>query len=100
LTRPCPIGYKGTVTEHLFIVSRQQVDLYRYLTQEFSSEADVHVILDRRQGDRRTGGERRTLPGGERRTLPGGERRRAERRGQSEIGRQLNTLGYAFVRLS
>jgi hypothetical protein len=92
LTRPCPIGYKGTVSEHLFIVSRQQVDLYRYLTQEFSSEADVHVILDRRQGDRRASGERRALPRA--------ERRRAERRGESEIGRQLNTLGYAFVRLS
>jgi hypothetical protein len=92
LTRPCPIGYKGNVSEHLFIVSRQQVDLYRYLTREFSSEADVHVILDRRQGERRAGGERRELPRG--------ERRHTERRGPSEIGRQLNTLGYAFVRLS
>jgi hypothetical protein len=92
LTRRGPIGYKGSVSEHLFIVSRHQGDLYQYLSREFSSESDVHVILDRRQGERRALRERRVLPRG--------ERRRTERRGQSEIGRQLNTLGYAFVRLS
>ena len=27
---------------HLFIVSRQQPDLYSYLTREFSEEPDVH----------------------------------------------------------
>ncbi len=64
--------------EHLFIVSRQQLDLYRYLSREFSSEVDVQVILDRRYGERRINGERR---------------------GQTEIGSQINSLGYAFVRL-
>ena len=78
--------------DHLFIVSRQQLDLYRYLSREFSTEADVHVILDRRYGERRIHNERRSTPRG--------DRRGTDRRGQSEIGRQINTLGYAFVRLA
>jgi hypothetical protein len=92
LTSRGPIGYKKIVGEHLFIVSRQQLDLYRYLSREFSSEADVEVILDRRHGERRIHGERRSTPRG--------DRRRIDRRGQTAIGSQLNTLGYAFVRLS
>ena len=78
--------------EHLFIVSRQQLDLYRYLSREFSSESDVEVILDRRYGERRIRGER----GG----TPRGDRRQTDRRGQKDIGSQINTLGYTFVRLS
>ena len=77
--------------EHLFIVSRQQLDLYRYLSREFSTETDVQVILDRRYGERRLQSERRSAPRG--------DRRQTDRRGQSEIGSQINTLGYAFVRL-
>jgi len=79
------------VGEHLFIVSREQLDLYRYLSREFSTEADVQVILDRRYGTRRIVGDRRSAPRG--------ERRQTDRRGQSEMGNQINTLGYAFVRL-
>ncbi len=78
--------------EHLFIVSRQQLDLYRYLSREFSTEADVQVILDRRYAERRVAGERRAVPRG--------DRRQAERRGESEIASQISTLGYAFVRLA
>ncbi|HZF05519.1 MAG TPA: hypothetical protein VE932_14405 [Patescibacteria group bacterium] len=77
--------------EHLFIVSRQQLDLYRYLSREFSTEADVEVILDRRYGERRVHGDRRSAPRA--------ERRQTDRRGQTQIGSQLNSLGYAFVRL-
>ena len=78
--------------DHLFIVSRQQLDLYRYLTREFSTEVDVQVILDRRYGERRSHGERRSAPRG--------DRRATDRRGPSENGTQINTLGYAFVRLT
>ena len=78
--------------EHLFIVSRQQLDLYRYLSREFSTEGDVQVILDRRYGERRVLGERRTVPRG--------ERRQTDRRNESEIVSQISTLGYAFVRLT
>ena len=50
------------VSDHLFIVSRQQLDLYRYLSREFSTEVDVQVILDRRYGERRIHGRRRRHP--------------------------------------
>jgi hypothetical protein len=78
------------VGQHLFIVSRQQPDLYSYLTREFSEEPDVRVILDRRYGDRRqNGGE----------ALAHGERRQGQRREKPDVAGQLSTLGYAFVRL-
>jgi len=79
------------VSQHLFIVSRQQPDLYSYLAREFSGEPDVRVILDRRQGERRC---QHACLG----AVPT-DRRQAERRGNAEIGAQLTTMGYAFVRL-
>ena len=89
---PQGIGYKTIVGEHLFIVSRQQLDLFRYLSREFCAESDVAVILDRRYGERRSRAERRATPRG--------DRRRTDRRGEKQIGSQINTLGYAFVRLA
>jgi hypothetical protein len=80
------------VGQHLFIVSRQSPDLFAYLSREFSAEPDVTVILDRRQGERRGTGERGA--GGS------SDRRQSDRRLKAEIGRQLSTLGYAFVRLA
>jgi hypothetical protein len=79
------------VSQHLFIVSRQQPELYSYLSQEFSEEPDVRVILDRRQGERRREPDRRGAALG--------DRRQSDRRGNEEAGGQLSTLGYAFVRL-
>jgi hypothetical protein len=79
------------VSQHLFIVSRQQPELYSYLAQEFSGEADVRVILDRRQG------ERRQLRAGP--AVGANDRRHSDRRGGSDIAGQLSTLGYAFIRL-
>ena len=92
LTSRGGIGYKKMVSDHLFIVSRQQLDLYRYLSREFSTEVDVQVILDRRYGERRIHDERRSATRG--------DRRATDRRGPSENGTQINTLGYAFVRLA
>src|SRR5204862_6878605 len=91
LTACGSIGYKSDVPAHLFIVSRDQLDLYRYLSREFSSEADVRVILDRRYGERRGSAELRAARA---------ERRRAERRARNEVRTQITTLGYALVRLS
>jgi hypothetical protein len=79
------------VSRHLFIVSRQQPDLYSYLACEFSAEPEVHVLLDRRQG------ERRRQP--DRRRVARGDRRQRERRANGVIGAQLSTLGYAFARI-
>ena len=76
---------------HLFIVSRQLPDLYRYLSREFATEADVAVILDRRHGDRRN-----RVDGA---AMRRGDRRRTERRSHTDLSGELNTLGYAFVRV-
>lgn len=77
------------MAQHLFIVARQHPDLFSYLSREFSAEPEVTVIVDRRQGERRT----------TRRPLARVDRRRSERRTKAEIAGQLSTLGYAFVRL-
>ena len=77
---------------HLFIVSRQAPDLFSYLAREFSSEPDVTVILDRRQADRRGRPDKIEADGS--------ERRRVDRRVKAEVGTQLSSLGYAFVRVS
>jgi hypothetical protein len=79
------------VPRHLFIVSRQQPDLFSYLSREFSAEPEVTVILDRRQG------ERRARPAPE---LAPVNRRQTDRRLKVELVTQLATLGYAFVRLA
>lgn len=77
------------MAQHLFIVDREQPDLFSYLAREFSAEPDVTVILDRRQRERRA----------DRCQQPSSDRRQADRRLKVEIGKQLSTLGYAFVRL-
>ena len=76
--------------QHLFIVDREQPELFSYLSREFSAEPDVTVIVDRRQGERR----------GRARKLAPQERRQTDRRLQAELVGELSTLGYAFVRLS
>ena len=78
------------MSEHLFIVSRQESDLYSYLSREFTGEPEVHVILDRRQG------ERRRQDAAESRAAS--ERRHADRRGDATVRAELNSLGYAFIR--
>ena len=78
------------MSEHLFIVSRQQPGLYSYLSREFTGEPEVRVILDRRLG------ERRQQEMG--RTREASDRRHADRRGDTAVRAELNSLGYAFVR--
>jgi hypothetical protein len=84
-------GYKKPMPAHVFVVSRHQPDLYAYLSREFAAEEDVRVLLDRRQGERRRVGDRRRLPRG--------DRRQTDRRLRGEVPGQINTLGYAFVRV-
>ena len=79
------------MSQHLFIVSRHQPELYSYLSKEFSGEPEVRVILDRREGERRRQVER---PASEL-----SDRRQSDRRDNAQLGGQLSTLGYAFVRL-
>lgn len=75
---------------HLFIVSRQSPQLYEYLAHAFAPELDVEVVVDRREGDRRGEGDRRTAPRGDRRV--------AERRSARQVSEDLRALGYVFVR--
>jgi len=82
----------NAVSKHLFIVSRQQPDLFSYLHREFREEPDVRVILDRRVGERR---QRSNAP-----AYDHADRRHGQRRGNTEIGSQLSSMGYAFVRLA
>ncbi|HXD98059.1 MAG TPA: hypothetical protein VN646_16035 [Candidatus Acidoferrum sp.] len=82
--------HNSLVPQHLFIVDREQPDLFSYLAREFSAEPDVTVMLDRRQGERRMS----------RRQMAPSDRRQTDRRSKAEIAAQLSTLGYAFVRLS
>ncbi|HXU91596.1 MAG TPA: hypothetical protein VFQ62_22310 [Methylomirabilota bacterium] len=77
------------VSSHLFIVSRREPELFAYLSKEFEAEADVRVIIDRRVGERRRSSD----------DTPAVERRRRDRRGQSHVSRQVNSIGYAFVRV-
>jgi hypothetical protein len=74
------------MARHLFIVSRQSPDLYRYLAREFSSEPEVTVILDRRRSERPPAGVE---------TEPAA----LERRAKGDVATRLSTLGYAFVRI-
>ena len=90
MTAPGKSDRNDAVSQHLFIVSRQQPELYSYLSQEFSEEPDVRVILDRRHGERRQV---------DRRAAETRDRRHTDRRGNEEAGDQLSALGYAFIRL-
>ena len=80
---------------HFFIVARDETDLCEYLQREFSMEEGVQVFLDRRQGERRCGRERRVAP----RHADTHDRRGAERRARPFVDSQLRALGYAMLRL-
>jgi hypothetical protein len=54
----------------IFVVARNRLDRYEELRRQFEDWPDVIIVLDRREGDRRT------LP----QTFSGLDRRRAERR--------------------
>ena len=72
---------------YLLIVARSQPDLWRYLTDNFSGDEKVEVVLDRRRGERR----RRTQP-----HEP--ERRQGERRRQPGIDSDLSYRFLVIVR--
>lgn len=80
---------------HLFIVARDQGDLCSYLQREFSTEAAVEVFLDRRQGQRRSGLDRRVAP----RSQDAQDRRATDRRSRPFVDTQLRSLGYAMLRV-
>lgn len=71
----------------VWVVARDRQDIYAQLKQRFRDNPNVHVVLDRRVGDRRRGSDQR---------LP--ERRRTDRRGPAvEVLAKLWLQGYAVV---
>ena len=56
----------------LFIVARNQPDLWHYLRRDFAEDEEIQVLLDRRRGDRRQRyqGQEPERRGGNRRRQP------------------------------
>ena len=73
---------------YLFIVTREEPELWAHLKREFVNEEGVVVMLDRRRADRRRSGA----------AWGGTERRRLDRRVHPSIQHELNTLNFALVR--
>lgn len=73
---------------YLFIVTREEPELWAHLKREFVNEEGVVVMLDRRRTARRRFGA----------TWGGTERRRLDRRVHPSIQHELNTLNFALVR--
>jgi hypothetical protein len=73
----------------LFIVGRDRVDLYRYLSQTFADAENVEVIWDRREGERRRRGSNGVAL----------DRRRRDRRTRLSADEDLKTVGYVFLAL-
>ena len=71
----------------LFLVARDQPDLWDQLNKEFSRE-DVSVVVDRRRGERR----RAEATGGD-------ERRQSDRRARADIDEEVQARGFYVIRL-
>lgn len=77
----------GTTVRGLIIVSRDQPELWKALTQEFGQSQEIRVLLDRRYGERR----KQERPSAS-------ERRSIERRGLTRIEDDLRFRQYVLVR--
>jgi hypothetical protein len=74
------------VGRYLFIVARQHPDLWTHLSREFSGEAGVEVVLDRRLEERRHAAQ-----------LPPAERRQQDRRARPSIHNELSSMNFALI---
>jgi len=70
----------------IFIVARYNPQLYEYLQREFSNDARIRIIMDRRVGERRQRGE----------AAPG-ERRQSDRRQHIDVDAHLRERGVVIV---
>jgi hypothetical protein len=66
----------------IFIVARYNPQLYEYLQREFSHDARIRIIMDRRVGERRQRTEAAT-----------GERRQSDRRQHIDVDAHLRERG-------
>jgi hypothetical protein len=76
------------MARHLFLVSRRDVRLYEYLLERFRDDANVEIILDRRQRERRTPA-----------SYDGADRRRANRRSRREVDLELGVRSHVILTL-
>ena len=74
------------MARYLFIVAREHPDLWAHLAREFSGEAGVEVVLDRRAEERR----RVPVPADQ-------ERRQLNRRARPPIDSELSSMNFALV---
>jgi class 3 adenylate cyclase/tetratricopeptide (TPR) repeat protein len=70
----------------LFVVARYNPQLYDYLQREFSHEERIHIIMDRRVGERR----QRAVPAS-------GERRQNDRRRHQDVDTNLRERGFVIL---
>lgn len=70
----------------LFIVARNQPDLWHHLSRDFAEDDDVQVLLDRRRGERR-----------QRLQQHESERRRADRRRRASIDNDLRYRSFVIL---
>jgi hypothetical protein len=77
------------MARYLMIVSREHAWLHASLTERFADDPNVHVVVDRRQCDRRC------APAG----FAGGDRRRADRRTNIEPQEELLLRSHTIVRM-
>jgi len=54
----------------LFVVARTRLDRYAELHRQFHDWRDVQIVLDRREGDRRTSHARRSAAGFSSKLIP------------------------------
>ena len=73
---------------YLFIVARDQTDLWAHLAREFTGDPGVEVFLDRRRVDRRRDHGSGPMHG---------ERRRGNRRSRPPIHHELASMNFALV---
>jgi hypothetical protein len=72
----------------VFVVSRDHRDLYAYLSERFSTDTAVEVVLDRRVAERR----QRDAPHDV-------DRRRSDRRRRPEVDAELQVRSHAIITL-
>jgi len=80
-------------TALLFVVARDEPERYEYLQRAFASDHQVGVVLDRRQGDRRSSN------GQGNGRVARDDRRKLQRRTRDNR-HELARLGYALIRLN
>lgn len=76
----------GEMVRLLFVVARDQPDLWHHLKRDFAQDEEVQVILDRRRGERRQRVQSREP-----------ERRRAERRRQPGTEKELRYRSFVII---